>query len=314
MTTHRYLATLMHFATVLLFLVGFAPQSFCGSTSRPITSLTADERMKLPGETQVTLHSGRTTTLAVLRKEHELRMQRFKTAAQLGRAIAGKLTKPAAEIKTALAPQASVPDLKQSARGAGSKTGTGATGQQMPGNAISLKGAVKPASGASASSVEAAPRPPASAMNRLITMVPDQYIASQSFLPRDYLAACSGPATACLYLPANTSLNVVATVAATINLVAEDEDPLITDQSGCFYDGGSIDDGTCVFRYPLSVLENFKPAGKLSTTASCDPSMQFILDQMGAIKVWFGGPPASGVSITTQSNPVTCAVQVWVSQ
>lgn len=58
---------------------------------RPITALTFSERMNLAENTQVTLKSGRTTTLGVLRAEHRARMESFAKAAAPGRALAAKL-------------------------------------------------------------------------------------------------------------------------------------------------------------------------------------------------------------------------------
>src|SRR6516165_889284 len=86
------------FRTVLLSTTAFcllffsAPRSFGADEARPIASLTPEERSTgLPDSTVVTLKSGRTATLGVLRAEHRARLERFTKAAELGKMVAAKL-------------------------------------------------------------------------------------------------------------------------------------------------------------------------------------------------------------------------------
>jgi hypothetical protein len=123
---------------------------------------------------------------------------------------------------------------------------------------------------------------------------------------KDWFDFCNAAgASACLYLPANTTFTEV------FQGWVQDEDPLITDRSVCNYDGGDLEsDGACWFIYPVSYYRDFIPTGALSTTASCDPPGTYVVDPKGAIKV----DAHQSQSFTTGSTPITCVVQVWVYQ
>jgi len=69
--------------------------SFCADTTRPLKSLTVDERMHLPDDTLVTLPWRRTVTLGTLREEHRARMEAFRRATAWGKTVGGTITKPA---------------------------------------------------------------------------------------------------------------------------------------------------------------------------------------------------------------------------
>jgi hypothetical protein len=123
----------------------------------------------------------------------------------------------------------------------------------------------------------------------------------------DFCNAAS--ATACIYLPANTTFSALGFQTVGNAVYAGDEDPLITDTNLCADDGGRTDaGGGCLFVYPVSFFGDFKPAGTLSTNASCDPPGTYVVDPKGAVKV----DSNQSLPLTTGSMPVTCVVQVWM--
>ncbi|MBZ5505643.1 MAG: hypothetical protein LAO78_09155 [Acidobacteriia bacterium] len=80
-------------AAAVLFLVLFTSRRvLADDASRPIASMTSDERMRLPDNTTVTLKTGRTATLGTLRTEHRARLERFTRATALGQTVATKLS------------------------------------------------------------------------------------------------------------------------------------------------------------------------------------------------------------------------------
>ena len=265
---------------VLGLILVFPLRSLQADAPRHVTSMTIQERMNLPGNIRVQLPGGRITTLAALREEHQRRMQRFTNANALAKAAHGRMPP--------ISPRASAKSGQQQNPGGGSHP----TVQAGPTKAVTL------------------PRhDPMLDVNPVTAMVPSQYMKNKP-LPRDYVAACTN-ATACLYLPGNTTFWGYQDIAFTSEGVL-DRDFLIVDSGVCASDGGSMNgNGWCEFAYPVVVLENFKPAGKLSTTGQCDSPMQFTLDQMGAIKVWYDPPIYNAFDTFTSQNALTCTIQVW---
>jgi hypothetical protein len=282
-------------ATLVLGLFLF-PQlrSLGGNAPRPISSLTGQERMNLPDNTQVRLKSGRIGTLAVLREEHRRRMQRFAKANALAQATRAKMPP--------INPPAGSTSVATQSKSAAKQIQTATISQVATGR--------KPeARGSPATAVTTVPHSLVLDANAVISMVPNQFLAQPPFpLPRDYVAACTNN-TACLYIPANATLTELPDQNFHCCVIV-DEDPLIVDPNLCASDGGRMyPDGSCAFTYPMIILEDFKPGkGTLSTTGRCDSRMQFTLDQMGAIKLTFFPPDEE---FTTDNNAFICAIQVW---
>jgi hypothetical protein len=267
------------FATVVLGLILFSPmRSFGGDAPRPIASMTLQQRMNLPGDTRVKLHTGRIATLAVLREEHLRRMQRFANTAALARVAHSRMP--------AISPSSAKTGQQQTQRGGKHTVGAGPTSPS-------------PSPGRYALALDANPR---------YSVAPNQFMANSKIpLPRDYVAACTG-STACLYLPALTYL---ASWTDLNTPLIVDIDPMIVDPGVCASDGGFMDpNGDCGFAYPMKVSENFKLARKQSTTGRCDPPMKFSHDPADVIKLWYDAPDNSPNFLVLQ-DALTCAIQVW---
>ena len=129
------------FRTVLLSTTAFcllffsAPRSFGAEEARPIASLTPEERSTgLPDSTMVTLKSGRTATLGVLRAERRARLERFAKAAELGKMVAAKLAaQPASQVAMkGPAAKAPAPTPPKPSAGVNPNAVTGATSVEIP--------------------------------------------------------------------------------------------------------------------------------------------------------------------------------------
>jgi len=306
-------------ALALLCLVQLP--SFGGEKTRPrpISELTLNERMNLPENTQVTLKSGRTTTLAEVRAEHRARMESLAKAAALGRALAAKLKASAnsavAISKGTVTPAAgaiqpsavAVPSAAQQKGGLAGRTQAESSPQRKAGNAVAAKNAITAAG--------------PNALN-LAKMVPMPDLSSKSpsgILPKDYRDFCqAADPSACIYVPSNITFYIEWTHEvgdkSTYFLLATD--PLIMDPGVCAYDGGSLDPTLgCIFYYPMLEVINFIPKPPLSSSASCDSTATYLVDPKGAIQVKVTAPQFSSGNFTVPLNaPITCAVQVWLAQ
>ena len=288
-------------AMLFLMLLFLPLRSFCAEKALSITALTLQQRMNLPENTQVTLKSGRTTTLGALRAEHRARMVSFEKAAALGRAQAARL-KVGANNSAVMTSQSAI-----TAPAAG-----------KPGNTAAMKN-----SAAIGGPNAASPGPKAAARTSFVlpkTLVPLPNISSKSpdgILPRDYRDFCqAAEASACIYLPANTSFFPGEYVGNKNTPFVAASDPLIMDANVCAYDGGSLDPQYgCVFYYPMAEVTNFIPNAPISSNASCDPAAHYVVDAKGAVQVRFTATAYTNLeAFTTPQAPVTCAVQVWLSQ
>jgi hypothetical protein len=141
-------------------------RSLGGNAPRPISSLTGQERMNLPDNTQVRLKSGRIATLAVLREEHRRRMQRFANANALAQGARGKMPpiSPSAGSKS-LAPQSKTVAPTITSQIQAGKTTQVATGR----NPQSKSGP--------ATAVTEVPHSLAIDVNAASSMVPNQFLA-----------------------------------------------------------------------------------------------------------------------------------------
>jgi hypothetical protein len=262
-----------------MFSLMLSPWLLGGNSSpRPVASLSGEERMKLPGETVVKLHSGRIATLAVLRREHELRMQRFKNAVALRKAISAKMNRPL------------VPAEKNASNRLSTQANPAVTSPDAP------------------ASRKIDPNVVLQSMQ--IAMVQHRWsykVPLVPMVPIDLAQACPDPVTVCLYVPQGTM-----TITAR-GSYADDADPLILDKTICANNGGSINDGECHFLYLMADVNPFTVTGKLSMTGTCDSSFHSVLDPRGAVKVSYNAPLAEGQTLTFQ-NPVMCAVQVWMTK
>jgi hypothetical protein len=285
-----------------LSVLCFCPlRLLAAETARPITALTLEQRMNLPETTQVRFKSGRTTTLGALRAEHRARMESFQQASALGRALAARL-KAGANNSAVMTSRSAVP----------------APGVGKPGNTTAMKN-----SAVIANPNAAIPPPKAAARTSFVlpkTLVPLPDISSKSpvgILPRDYRDFCkAAESSACLYLPPNTSFWAGQYVSSKITPFVAASDPLIMDANVCAYDGGSLDPQYgCTFYYPMGEVTNFIPNAPISSNASCDPSAHYVIDPKGAVQVIFTATVYTNLeAFTTPQAPVTCAVQVWLSQ
>jgi hypothetical protein len=299
-------------ATLFLLMLCSLLRSFCGETVRSIATLTLQQRMNLPDNTQVTLKSGRTTTLGALRAEHRARMESFERAAALGRALAAKL-KASANHSSVMPPRSAV---KGTAAGPAPAPGGSGGGLKADGAAVGKAGSPPGVKNSVATT-----RPSASSSGLLPrTLVPLPDLAGKSpdgILPRDYRDFCqAADSSACVYLPANTSFFRGQYTGIKNTPFVAASDPLITDPGVCAYDGGSLDaQYGCIFYYPMGEVTNFTPNAPISSNASCDPAAHYIVDPKGAIQVTFTATVYTNLeAFTTPQAPVTCAVQVWLWQ
>lgn len=260
---------------MLLCVAFFSPLSLAAGKARPITSLTPDERNKLPDNTEVTIKSGKTVTLGTLRADHRARMERFAKAAELGRIVAGKLK----------------PHNQGIPMSSGRKTGSPIAGPDKP--VVSTTGREV---------VRVTPQP------RLVPFkMPVSPIASTT--PKDYVDFCTAAnSTVCLYFPAFAKManNVPPHWIMEV-------DYLITDGTTCFSEGGwELKGGVCEFFYPMDMAATFPLTGPFDTKVACDPPAKYIVDDKGAVQVSYAGPADSSGYFTTGSSPITCVVQVWI--
>ncbi len=271
----------------VLCVAFFSSRRLSGSERvRPIASLTAQERMNLPGSTQVTLKSGKTVTLETLRAEHQARLQRFAAAAALGRATAGKLVKRP------------VNNPGQTSPTMASRTGPQGT---SAGKGTAVNKTV----------LRAGPDIPP-----LPALVPFHMpvVPSGRPLAKDYVDFCKAAnPSVCFYLPAvSEGFDAGETFAV-------DVDWLIVDKSVCDYDGGVLasdaSGSACMFYYPYKVNVNFMPTGPLTSAASCDPPFTYVVDPKGAIQVSYPtvlGPHGGEKFLYNYGVTKSCVVQVWI--
>jgi hypothetical protein len=320
MTIHGpFFRTVLLSTTVFGVLFSLVPRSFGAEEARPIASLTPEERSTgLPDNTVVTLKSGRTATLGVLRAEHRARLERFTKAAELGKMVAAKL---AAQLASSTQPHhaatggpgAKVPSPTPTPKQSGVANPSGVPGPTLSGQARTT------------AETAPAPRPTLSGQGRITgetapaallvpLMIPwDPQSYNEPPLPKDWLDFChAASASTCIYLPANTTFYIAAGGDDSVD--ALDNDPLNTDENLCVYNGGVFEGKAliCQFVYPASYYGDFKPTGALSTTASCDPPNTYVIDDKGAVKVAVSYDHTTDM-ITTGSTAAICVVQVSMS-
>ena len=296
-------------------------RSFGGDTTRSIGSLTPDQRMHLPDNTQVTVLK-RTVTLGTLRAEHRARMERFSRAGLWGKRIAEKISKPGpASSQKAQGvppgPSASSLDLaaNQVTVGDGKPGRPPVTGHQKSG-ASNTTAAAQPqqqgASPLSKSGAGSAGNNPGRGTSALLTALIPRQTYNQP-VPADYTAFCNAAlASACIYLPPNTIFTPdINGNPNSYNRDVIDVDPFITDQTTCSSLGGTLDgQQQCEFKYFYGQQTTFKQGLTLTTAASCDqPSYYVLHPELGWIVVAY--PPPSGFTITTGATPITCVLQAW---
>jgi hypothetical protein len=288
-TSFRVVLCMAITALFLAFLVS-RPALGGEAGTRPIASMTADERQHLPDNTMVKLKSGRTASLGTLRAEHQARMERFSKAAALGQMTAAKLaTRPASSRQLSPAPTASV----QSATGPATKNGANSH-VLAPSPSLSRAGSV-------------------ALLNPGLVpfQMPKYKSITATTIPKDYSDFCGAAnASACVYLPASTAITSFGD-PTNVTSWAYDEDWLITAPGVCTYDGGEQFHGGCIFYYPINYVAVFKPTGPLSTAAACDPPAKYYVDPKGAIRAYYD---SSSLTFTTGGTPITCVVQVTISK
>ena len=264
----------------------FSSQEMAGSEkARPVASLTAQDRLNLPASTQVMLQSGKTVTLATLRAEHQARLQRFTSAAALGRTTAGSLV------------QRPLTNPAQPSRAIASRTGP----QGNPAG----KGTTVTVDKAGLRAIPAFPPQP--------TLVPFHLPVSPYPLPKDYVDFCKAAnPSLCIYLPPSS-----AGFSTSANF-AVDPDPLIVDKGVCNYDGGVLagDGSGCMFYYPYSLTVNFMPTGVLTSAVSgCTSPFTYVVDPKGAIQASYPTQASDGTGTKFLYNygiTKPCVVQVWI--
>jgi hypothetical protein len=248
--------------------------------ARSIASTTPDDRMRLPDDTVVSVQSGRTTrsvSMGTLRAEHRARVERFASAAALGRTVAGNLQPPSS-----------------------APLGPGGTASQS----TPMK-AMKSGAGGSNQGSYAAP----AKTSAFATIVPFKPPTAHGTIPNDYVDFCKAAnATACIYLPANAPITD-PDINTSLYWVM-DFDWLITDTNVCAASGGYAILGGCAFYYPRDYAANFTPTGPLSTTVSCNAPAVQQFDPKGAARVFYPSPYGT----VTLNKPATCVVQVWMSK
>jgi hypothetical protein len=180
----------------------------------------------------------------------------------------------------------------------------------------SMTTAPSPASGGSAHQPNAknAPVEKASAttgMPTTLVPMPDMNKVVSGPIPSDYMGFCQAAnASACVYLPANTTFDTYQFPHGLA--VAVTEDLFIFDPGVCAADGGSwiSDQSVCVFTYPVSELTNFKPGVGLSQKADCSgQGFTYGVDPRGAILI--DGHVQDENRFITGSSARTCVIQVW---
>jgi hypothetical protein len=320
-------------ATALGLLVFFPPRAFAAETARSIGSLTPDQRNHLPDNTQVTLPRRGTVTLGTLRAEHRARLDRFSRAGMWGKRVAERmaLSKPKAlssASATAIHGSSTLPPgaiqnssvVAQGGANTKSVTNANAAGQppQKQGGGVSLSKA-----GAGGGSRVAAPPPsdlngPAKHTNIFQWTL----IARPSHngpLPLDYVAFCNAvTASACIYVPPNTTFTTYTPNPNGYNRFLIDVDPLITDPGVCFSFGGVLDgQQQCEFTYFWVQQISFKPGLTPAIVAYCPESGGDYnpKPQLGWILAFANMDAApNGATTWTGSTPQTCVLQAWISQ
>ena len=316
-----------------LGLLCFSPLRSLGNESaRSIGSLTPDQRNHLPDNTQVTLPRRGTVTLGTLRAEHRARLDRFSRAGMWGKRVAERmaLSKPnalsrasAPAIHGPSAPPGAIqnsPVVAQGGANTKSVTNANAAGQlpQKQGGGVSLSKA-----GAGGGSRVGAPPPsdlngPAKHTNIFQWTL----IARPSYngpLPLDYVAFCNAvTASACIYVPPNTTFTTYTPNPNGYNRFLIDVDPLITDPGVCFSFGGVLDgQQQCEFTYFWVQQISFSPGLTPSIVAYCpEPNADYNpKPQLGWILAFANMDAApNGATTWTGATPQTCVLQAWISQ
>jgi hypothetical protein len=290
-------------------------------------SLTPDQRLHLPDNTQVTVLK-RTATLGTLRAEHRARMERFSRAALWGKRVAEKISKPgpASTQKSAnVPPNPSTYSLDhatgQVTFGDGKPGRPPVTGHQKAGainqSATTTTAAAQPqqqgAAPLSKSGAGSAGNSPAKGTSAVLSRLIPRQTYNQP-IPADYTAFCNAAlATACIYLPPNTIFTPdYLGDPTTYNRYVIDVDPFITDQATCSSLGGTLDgQQQCEFKYFYGQETLFQKGVTLTTATSCDqPSYVVLHPELGWIVVSYPNP-SGFVTITTGATPVTCVLQAW---
>jgi hypothetical protein len=237
---------------------------------RDLQSYSASEISALPDGTQIKI-AGSVFSLGALRAEHAHRLARFAAAAALGSRIASDVHGKS----TMLLSQSSM-------------------GSTVPN--------VTPKTGAAS--------PPAPDPYHAVPPVPNMH-AGNLPLPADAAEMCAATAaTACLYLPSNTTFVNLPGVS---NGVLVEIDPIIG-QSDCAQEGGvMMQIAGCTFNYPTAFVANFLPGnpaiGLPKFVVDC-PGMKVDTDPKGAIVMSLS---VSGLTTFTNATAACVAVAYVVN-
>jgi hypothetical protein len=138
-------------------------------------------------------------------------------------------------------------------------------------------------------------------------------------LPLDYVQFCNAvTASACIYVPPNTTFTTYTPNPNGYNRFLIDVDPLITDPGVCFSFGGVLDgQQQCEFTYFWVQQISFKPGLTPSIVAYCaEPGGDYNpKPQLGWILAFANMEAApNGATTWTAATPQTCVLQAWISQ
>jgi hypothetical protein len=268
--------------------------------------MSLSERMTLPGTTLIKLNTGRMTSLAVIRSEHQARFKRFATAASLGRSINRRLTTRSAFATPRYVGSSAQFDFAIVGGHHFAPGPTATSGTHL------VMGQVASGQNPGAFGSTAPPGEPTTTVGVVPINDPGYFRYA-----KDYKDFCSGAAaSACIYLPANTlfaKYHTKITNAVTDIYSALDTDPLILDTDVCASGGGIplIEGNGCGYLYPINYFANFQPGNQPTTLAgSCNAPASYYVDPKGALRVNY--IPSSD-PFSTGATPITCAVQIWVT-
>ena len=317
MTTDRVSWRFGYTATALFLAFMVSPQSSGSEQPHPIASLTMAERRNLSGNTQVTLPSGRTVTLEVLREEHRAHEESVANAASLGRAFAARMIKPTTLADASVKTQAATLAPAQPVAGGAGSAGFRTAATQQPKHVVD---AFSPKN--SGVTGGQPPRPNNNAVTTFVAgpetvarglLVPLPVFTVQTIpVPVDYYTFCrAAQASACVYLPANVTFYPISGLL--------EFDDWLADAITCANEGGYFVQvqGVCQFYYYDAADTRFTPGAALSSAESCDPGSKYSVnpsaykvDPKGLIMASY--PPAMVGNSFSLPKPVSCVVQVWV--
>ncbi|HEY6250809.1 MAG TPA: hypothetical protein VI685_12685 [Candidatus Angelobacter sp.] len=261
-------------AAVILCTAFFPhPIVVVGDKARPFSSLTAEERDKLPDNTQVTLKSRGAVSLGALRAQHRATLERFANAASLGKAVGGK---------TVMMAHGNQP--------------TGASNRGLNRN-TELAFAPPPDS-------DLVPLKPPTYQGS----IPKDYV---DFCAAAKATACLyiPPNT---YFENASATEGPNHFVWSIDYLISDPGVCAYD-GGVLFNDTFEESTYCRFYYPFNLTINFKPTGPLQTGAHCpapinDP-LDYTVDPKGAVKIDSSNPGGKH----TPSTPKTCIVKVWIT-